>query len=91
MSKCIWSRGAAHNFRPPNRRREVCVYGRSEAVVVEVAVHSRAEVDGLHHAAGGQDAQQRIEVGEAVHRGHIQGVGQGLGRVCVDVHILVKK
>lgn len=73
---------------PPDGRGEVCVDGRGEAVVVEVAVHARAEVHGLHHAACGQDAQQRVEVREAVHLGHVQGVRQGLGRVRVDVQTL---
>ena len=62
----------------------MCVDGRGQAVVVEVAVHARAEVHGLHHAARGQDAEQCVEVGEAVHLGHVQRVGQGLGRVGVD-------
>lgn len=59
--------------------------------MVEVAVHAGAEVDGLHHAARGQDAQQRVEVGEVVHLGHVQGVGQGFGRVCVDFNTLGRR
>uniref|UniRef100_A0A0E9SGA9 Uncharacterized protein n=1 Tax=Anguilla anguilla TaxID=7936 RepID=A0A0E9SGA9_ANGAN len=72
---------------PPDGRGEVGVDGGCQAVVVEVAVHAGAEVDGLHHAAGGQDAQQRVEVGEAVHLGLVQRVCQGLGRVRVDVQV----
>ena len=74
--------------RPPDRRGEVRVDGRGQAVVVEVAVQARAEVDGLHHAARGQDPQQGVEVGEARHLGRVQGVGQGLGRVRVDFQLL---
>lgn len=73
---------------PPDGRREVCIDGRGQTVVVEVAVHARAEVHRLHHAARGQDAQQRVEVEEAVHAGLVQGVRQRLGRVGADLHIL---
>lgn len=59
--------------------------------MVEVAVQARAEVDGLHHAARGQDAQQRVEVGETVQAGPVQGVGQRLGRVRVDLYVLRAK
>lgn len=64
------------------------VNGRGETVVVEVAVHARAEIDGLHHAASGQDAQQRVEVRKAVHVGCFQRVGQRLGRIRTEQHIL---
>lgn len=57
----------------------MCVDGGGQAIVVEVAVHAGAEVDGLHHAASGQDPQQRVEVGEAVDGSNVQGVGQSLG------------
>lgn len=57
----------------------MCVDGGGQAVVVEVVVHAGAEVDSLHHAAGGQDPQQRVEVGEAVDGSNVQGVGQSLG------------
>lgn len=87
--KGICTCGATRELTPPDGRREVCVDGGSQAVVVEVAVHAGAEVDGLHHAASGQDPQQRVEVGEAVHGGDVQGVGQSFGRVRVDLHILV--
>lgn len=50
---CEW--GATREVTPPDGRREVCVDGRGQAVVVEVAVHAGTEVDGLHHAASGQD------------------------------------
>lgn len=76
---------------PPDGRGEVCVDGRGEAVVVKVGVHAGAEVDGLHHAARGQDPQQRVEVEEAVHAGLVQGVGQRLGRVRVDLYALMEK
>lgn len=88
-SKAFCSRCATRDVTPPDGRREVCVDGGSQAVVVEVAVHARAEVDSLHHAASGQDPQQCVEVGEAAHGGNVQGVGQSLGRVGVDLHILV--
>lgn len=71
--------GATCEVTPPDGRREVCVDGGGQAVVVEVAVHAGAEVDGLHHAAGGQDPQQRVKIGEAVHGSNVQGVGQSLG------------
>lgn len=59
--------------------------------MVKVTVHARAEVNSLHHAAGGQDAQQRVEVEETIHAGLVQGARQRLGRIGVDLHILVEK
>lgn len=47
--------------------------------MVKIIVHAGAEVNGLHHAAGGQDAQQRVEVKETLHAGLVQGVCQCLG------------
>lgn len=47
--------------------------------MVKITVHARAEVNSLHHAAGGQDAQQRVEVKESLHTGLVQGVRQCLG------------
>lgn len=46
--------------------------------MMEIAVHARTEIDGLHHAASGQDAQQRVKVWEAVHFGCVKGVSQRL-------------
>ena len=66
----------------------MCVDGRGQAVVVEVAVHAGAEVHSLHHAPGGQDAQQCVEVRETIHCGHIQRVSQRLRRVCMDLQAL---
>lgn len=66
-------------FLPPDRRREVSINGRGETVVVKITVHAGAEVNSLHHAAGGQDAQQRVEVKESLHTGLVQGVRQCLG------------
>lgn len=57
----------------------MCVDGGGQAVVMKVAVHARAEVNSLHHAASGQDPQQRVEVGEAIHCRNVQGVSQSLG------------
>lgn len=79
----------SRDVTPPDGRREVRVDGGGQAVVVEVAVHAGAEVDSLHHAASGQDPQERVEVREAAHGGNVQGVGQSLGRVGVDLHVLV--
>lgn len=59
--------------------------------MVKVSVHARTEIHSLHHAAGGQDTQQRVEVEEAVHAGPVQGVSQSLGRICVDLDILTEK
>ena len=50
---------------PANWRREVRVDGSSETIVEELrgCHHARAEVDGLHHAPGGENAQHCVEVG----------------------------
>lgn len=47
--------------------------------MVKITVHARAKINSLHHAAGGQDTQQRVEVEEAFHAGLVQGVSQCLG------------
>lgn len=47
--------------------------------MVEITVHTRAKINSLHHAAGGQDTQQSVEVEEAFHAGLVQGVSQCLG------------
>lgn len=67
------------------------INGRGETVVVKITVHAGAEVNSLHHAAGGQDAQQRVEVKESLHTGLVQGVRQCLGWISVDLYILMEK
>lgn len=59
--------------------------------MAEIAVHAGAEVHRLHHAAGGQDAQQRVEVEETIHAGLVQGVRQRLGRIGADLYVLKEK
>ena len=56
------------------------VQGRSQAIVQVVCGGAlpAAEVQGLGHAAGGQDADQLIEVGVAGADSLVQGVRQGL-------------
>lgn len=46
--------------------------------MMEIAVHARTKIDGLHHAASGQDAQQRVKVWESIHFGCIKRVSQCL-------------
>lgn len=59
--------------------------------MVKVAVHARTEIHSLHHAASGQDAQQRVKILEAIHFRHVEGVRQGFGRIRVDLHTLMRK
>lgn len=75
---------------PPNWGGEVCIYGRGETIMVEVAVHAWTEIDRLHHAARGQDAQECVEIRKAIHFGDIKGIGECLGWIDSDVHILIR-
>lgn len=77
-------------FIPPDRGREVRINGRGETIMMEIAVHARTKIDGLHHAASGQDAQQRVKVWESIHFGCIKRVSQCLCRICVDLDLLMR-
>ncbi len=69
---------------------EVCVNGGCQAIVVEITVHARAEIHSLHHAAGGQNPQQGVEVRKVLNCRIVQGISQSFGWIYVDVKVLEK-
>ncbi len=69
---------------------EVCVNGWCQAIVVEITVHARAEIHSLHHAAGGQNPQQGVEVRKVLNCRIVQGISQSFGWIYVDVKVLEK-
>lgn len=50
---------------------------------------TRREVDGLRHAARGQDAEQRVEVGVVPPHRQVQAARQGLRRAVVGPRVSV--
>mmetsp|Transcript_14127 Transcript_14127/g.60476 ORF Transcript_14127/g.60476 Transcript_14127/m.60476 type:complete len:275 (-) Transcript_14127:607-1431(-) len=84
---------------PPDRRREVRVQRRGEAVVRQRSLAVRSRVappspfrragDAIHrlaHASRGDDAQQRVEVRVVGSRGGVQRIREGFAGCYVHLH-----
>ena len=78
---------------PSDGRGEMCVGGRGKAVVVVFWILEcpGAEVEGLHHAAGGHDAQHGVEERVALPVTLVKRLSQSLVARSVQFHLLRKK